>query len=204
MSAGDAGMIADRLTTVLPIILVGMLVALTFWLDRMAQPTGPAGGPSRHDPDYIVEGLAATRMGDTGTAAYTLSASRMTHYPDDDTTVLAAPRLVSYTSARSPVTITAREAVVSANGEHVYFQDDVLVTRAAYGDASELMMRTAFLHVIPEEKLARTDREVTITNAATTVTAVGLELSSDMRVVKLLSKVKGTYDPLKAEGRARR
>ncbi|MNC87125.1 Lipopolysaccharide export system protein LptC [compost metagenome] len=78
------------------------------------------------------------------------------------------------------------------------------VTRAAHGDASELEMRTTFLHVIPEDKVARTDRAVTITNAATTVTAVGLELTSELRIVKLLSSVKGTYDPAKAEGRARR
>jgi len=197
-------MFADRLTTVLPLVLVGLLVALTFWLDHMAQPTARVGGPSRHDPDYFVEGLAATRMGDSGAAAYTLSARKMTHYPDDDTTVLSAPRFVSFTSAKAPVTITANEAVVSANGEHVYFQDDVRITRAAHGDASELVMRTSFLHVIPEDKLARTDRAVTITNAATTVTAVGLELSSELHVLKLLSRVKGTYDPAKAEGRARR
>ena len=198
-------MIGDRLTTALPIVLVGLLVALTFWLDHMAQPQARGvGGASRHDPDYIVEGLSATRMNESGAAAYTLAAQRMVHYPDDDTTLLSTPRFVSYGSAKSPVTITASQAVVSANGEHVYFQDDVRVTRAAYGDASELVMRTAFLHVIPEDNLARTDRTVTITDAATTVTAVGLELNSETRVVKLLSRVRGTYDPAKSKGGAKR
>lgn len=192
-------MTGDKLTTVLPLILVGMLVAFTFWLDRLAQPVVlGTGSASRHDPDYMVDGFSAIRMNESGAASYTLSAAKMVHYPDDDTTLLTTPRFVSLGSAKAPVTITASQAVVSTNGEHVYFQDDVRVTRAAFGNSSELMMRTAFLHVIPDDSLARTDRAVTITDAATTVTAVGLELNSETRVFKLLSNVRGTYDPNKA------
>jgi len=62
-------------------------------------------------------------------------------------------------------------------------------------------MSTAFLHVIPDQNLARTDRAVTITDAATVVTAVGLELNNETRVLKLLSNVRGTYDPSKAPRR---
>lgn len=188
----------DRLTATVPLILLGMLAALTFWLDRVVQPSPSGlGGASRHDPDYIIENLSALSMGETGEAKYALSAAKMTHYPDDDTTLLARPRFVSYGSAKAPVTITSSEAVVSANGEHVYFQDDVRMTRAAHGENSELVMRTAFLHVIPDFSIAKTDRAVTITNAMATVSAVGLELNSETRVIKLLSNVRGSYDQSK-------
>jgi lipopolysaccharide export system protein LptC len=198
-------MIGERLTTALPLIFAGALAILTFWLDRMAQPPDGAGiGASRHDPDYIVDGLSAVRMSETGAASYTLFAVKMVHYPDDDTTLLTTPKFVSYGSAKSPVTITSNQAVVSSNGEHVYFQDDVRVTRAAYGEASELVMRTPFLHVVPDDNLARTDRTVTITDAATTVTAEGLEMNNETRVIKLLSNVRGSYDPNKAPRDARR
>ena len=192
----------ERLTAWVPVILIGMLAALTFWLDRAVQPGArDPGGASRHDPDYIVDNLSAVRMGGAGMASYTLSAVKMVHYPDDDTTLLATPRFVSYGSANAPVTITASEAVVSAKGDHVYFQDDVRVTRAAYGEHSELLMRTTFLHVIPDDHIAKTDRPVTIIDAATVVTAVGLELNSETRILKLLSNVRGTYDPSKAPRR---
>lgn len=189
-------MMRARLTTTAPLLLIGMLAALTFWLDRVAQ--GPARdllGPSRHDPDYIVEKLAGVRLGEAGVAAYTLSAAKMVHFPDDDSTLLAAPKFVSYGSSKAPVTITASEAVVSGKGDHVYFQDDVRVTRAAYADNSELVMRTTFLHVVPDQNIARTDRSVTITDATGTVTADGFEMNGETRVIKLLSKVRGIYDP---------
>jgi lipopolysaccharide export system protein LptC len=119
----------------------------------------------------------------------------MVHYPDDDTTLLTSPKFISYGSSKATVTITASEGVVSAKGDHVYFQDDVRVTRAAHEGAGELVMRTSFLHVVPDRHIARTDRAVTLTDDANTVTAVGLEMNSETRVIKLLSKVRGSYDP---------
>ncbi len=194
-------MMGDRLIAAAPMLLVGMLAALTFWLEQIAQPPARGVGSSRNDPDYIVESLSAITLNETGTANYTLSAVKMVHYPEGDTTLLTTPKFVSYGSAKALVTITASEAVVSENGQHVYFQDNVRVTRAANGPNSELVVRTAFLHVIPDENLAKTDRAVTISDAATTITAVGLELNNETRVIKLLSNVRGTYDPGKGPRR---
>jgi lipopolysaccharide export system protein LptC len=187
-----------RLTTLAPLVLVGALAALTFWLDRLGQGTDrDIIGPSRHDPDFIVDRLTAVSLTAAGIASYTLSAARMTHYPDDDSTLLTDPTFVSYGSAKAPVTITSSEGVISSKGDHVYFQDNVRVTRASYENSSELVLRTSFLHVVPEKHIALTDRSVTITDATTVVTAEGFELNSETGVIKLMSKVRGTYDPAK-------
>ncbi|MCC7483931.1 MAG: LPS export ABC transporter periplasmic protein LptC [Burkholderiales bacterium] len=192
----------ERLTSSFPLLLLAALAGLTFWLDRAVQPPAPARDTTEsNDPDYIVERLSAIRTNDKGIAIYTLTAERMVHYPLDDATVLERPRLVSHRSRQAPVTITAREALVSSNGEDVYFRDDVKLTRAAHGTRSELTMRTAYLHVIPEDHVARTNMPVTITDAATVVNAVGLEFNSETRVLTLLSNVRGTYDPAKASRR---
>ncbi len=195
----------ERLTAWFPLLLLAALAALTFWLDRFVQPPGAARGPAaRHDPDYIVAGLAAARMAPDGRIKHTLSAEKMVHYPDDDSTHLQSPRFVSYAAAQSPVTITASQALVTSEGENIYFHNDVHVTRAPYADKSELVVRTSYLHVIPDENIARTDRAVTITDAHTIVNAVGLELNSETRVLKLLSRVKGTYHEPNKSGRRRR
>jgi len=191
-------MIRARLTTVAPLVLIGALAALTFWLDRLGQgPDRDVVGPSRHDPDFIVDRLTGVSMNGAGVASYTLSAARMMHYPDDDSTLLTDPKFTSYGSVKAPVTITSNEAVVSSKGDHVYFQDDVRVTRAPYAENSELVLRTTFLHVVPDKHLALTDRSVTITDATTVVTADGFEMNSETRVMKLMSKVRGKYDPAK-------
>jgi lipopolysaccharide export system protein LptC len=179
-----------------PLLLAGALAGFTFWLDRFAQgPERDVVGPSRHDPDYIVDKLSAVHLDKTGAASYSLVAAKMVHYPDDDATLLTSPRFVSYGSPKAPLTVAASEGVMTSRGDHVYFQDDVRVTRAAHEGASELVMRTSFLDVIPDLHIARTDRAVTVTDDATTVTAVGLEVNGETRVIKLLSNVRGSYDP---------
>ena len=194
----------ERLTSWFPFALLAGLAALTFWLDRMVQ-FSPGMSPvvSRHDPDYTVDKLRAARTNEAGTVIYTLDAERMIHYPDDDTTHLTAPRFVSLRSKQAPVTITAREGLLSSNGENVYFREDVKVTRAAYADRSEMVMRTSFLHIIPDDNIAKTDRPVTITDAATVVHAEGLELNNETRVLRLFSSVRGTYDPTLAPKKAK-
>ena len=190
----------ERLTAWFPLLLLTVLAGLTFWLDRFVQaPAFTRGAAARHDPDYIVDGLSAVRMNPDGKIKHTLSAGKMVHYPDDDSTHLESPRFVNHAAAQAPVTITAREALVSGEGENIYFHNDVHVTRAPYAEKSQLEMRTSYLHVIPDDNIARTDRAVTIIDAHTVVTAVGLELNSETRVLKLLSRVKGTYhDPKKS------
>lgn len=188
---------SERFTAWFPLLLLSALAALTFWLDRFVQPpaTGRAGSV-RHDPDYIVDGLSAIRMAPDGSIKHTLQAEKMTHFPDDDSTHLVSPRFVSYSTAQAPVTITSRAGLVSSQGENIYFQDNVVLKRAPFADNSELTMRTSYLHVIPDDSIARTDRPVTLTDANTVVHAVGLELNSETRVLKLFSRVRGTYhDP---------
>jgi lipopolysaccharide export system protein LptC len=173
--------------------LLAALAILTFWLDRIAQPAPSVErNVNNLDPDYIVDGLWASKMDADGRLTHTLRAQKMTHYPDDDLTVLVEPTFVSYDEGEAPVTITSRTARMSGNGEHVYFEREVHVVRAPFDTTSELVVQTNFLHVIPDAKIAQTDQPVTIRDANLLVHASGLELNSETRVLKLFGRVKGT------------
>ncbi|MFN7087116.1 MAG: LPS export ABC transporter periplasmic protein LptC [Burkholderiales bacterium] len=188
-------MIQDRLTIWFPLLLLAVLAALTYWLDYTVQPSAARrDGSGRHDPDYIIDRLSAQRMAADGNIKSTLLAEKMIHYPDDDTTYLQLPEFVSYGPDKPPLTITSREALISKDGNDIYFRNDVRVRRAPYGDRSELVLQTSYLHVVPDGNIATTDRPVIITDARTTVHAVGLELDGETRILRLQSRVRGTYD----------
>jgi lipopolysaccharide export system protein LptC len=184
-----------------PLLLLAVLAAVTFWLDRAVQPpAGPANAATSGEPDYIVDGLAAARMDRQGRVKHTLRASKMTHYPVEDMTVLVEPTFVTYAEGGSPITVTSRHARMSGNGEHVYFEDDVRVVRAPYGTRSALVLETNYLHVIPEENIARTNRPVAIRDGTGVVNASGLELNSETRVLSLHGRVKGTFESGRGSG----
>lgn len=184
-----------RLTAWFPVVLLAAMAAVTVWLDRQVQPPGrTSDGKTRHDPDYVVDNFSATRIGPDGIPRYTLSARRMVHYPDDDTTHLEAPKLVSFSNLSITATATSKTAMLSSNGENAYLIDDVLLVRAAYDGNSERIMRTSWLHIIPDDDTAKTDRPVQITDANTLITSVGLEFNNKTRILKLLSNVRGRYE----------
>ncbi len=189
----------QRLTSLFPIALLLVVAAVSVWLDRQVQPPeGGRDGKVRHDPDYVVENFSATRVGPNGTARYTLSARRMVHYPDDDSTYLDAPKFVNLGNPPATVTVTSKNALVSSDGENAYLTDDVRVVRSAYGGNSEMTMLTSYLHIIPESDIAKTDKAVQISDANTVITSIGLEFNNATHVLKLLSNVRGTYDKRKA------
>ena len=193
----------ERLAAWFPLLLLAALTALTSWLDRAVQPVPPGRpGSLRHDPDYFVDGLSAIRMAADGSIKHTLTARHMVHFPDDDTTHLELPHFATSETKRPPVTVSAKQAVLSSEGESIHFYDDVKATRAPSANKGELVMETSYLLVIPDDNIVRTDRPVTITEPGITIHAVGLELNSETRILKLLSSVRGTYHEAKQSARA--
>lgn len=185
----------DRLSLWFPAGLLLLLAMLSFWLNRTVQPPQPKNdGSSRHDPDYIVENFTTTRMGANGLPHHTLTATKMVHYPDDDTTHLDRPHFTRFESGMAPLHIESAKGLLSKEGEHAYFTGNVIVTREAFNGKSKMTLKTSYLHVIPDKDLALTDKPVNIQDARTNVDAIGLELDNKTHVMKLLSRVKGRYE----------
>jgi lipopolysaccharide export system protein LptC len=176
-----------------PVLLLAGLAGLTYWLDQKVQPLRGRDSGSADEPDFVVDDFVATRMSLTGVPSYAVRAKRMVHYPEDNSARLENPELTHFAQNKAPVSIRADKGVLDQNGKSADFTGNVQVRRAAYGEDPELALYTTYLHVIPEEEIARTDRDVKIVSGNSTLEAVGLEFNNKTRTLNLLSKVKGTY-----------
>ncbi|HEX4985629.1 MAG TPA: LPS export ABC transporter periplasmic protein LptC [Burkholderiales bacterium] len=184
----------DRLVTWSPLILLALLASMSFWLDHKVQPAARRpDGSTRHDPDFYIEGFTAVKMNPDGTRRYSLVATKLVHYPDDNSTQLTQPRLVYFDYERAPVRVRSERAEAVQGNENVYFYDDVQIIRSAYANNPELGVFTSYLHVMPDKDLAQTDRPVRMVEAGSTASAVGLEFNNATREIKLLSEVKAIY-----------
>ena len=183
-----------RVSSLLPLLLVLLLAALTLWLRSAAEtPGGGEPGRLRHDPDAIVEKFTMTRLDERGSAQQSLSAQRMVHFGDDDSTELDAPRLIRRGDGPA-ITITADRGTLTGDGEEAFFRGNVLVVREAGAAQQELRMRTNALHVLVEKNLVHTDEQVTITEGRSVLSGVGMELDKQSRRFTLLSQVRGRFD----------
>ena len=185
-------------TRLFPLLLMLALAALTFWLERtVRKEEGLHPSLRRHDPDYVVDNLKHTRYNAAGAVESTLVASKMLHYPDDDSTDLVAPRLVQSKPNEPRMTVTADRGAVSEDGEEVFLYDNVLLVREGSRERPESRMRTEFLHLVRGQSTVSTDREVVITEAARVLSGRGMEYRNDTLELFLRAQVRGRYEAMK-------
>lgn len=185
----------ERVSTLFPLLLILALAAASLWLERAVQaPEHDRSGKTRHDPDFIADGFGIVKMNAAGRPEYTLSAQRMLHYPDDESTSIVAPRLVQRRDDAPPILISAERGRVSKNGDEASFTGGVVAVREAGQGQDELRMQTEYLQVFPDLDLARTDMPVVITEGRSRLAGTGMELNSKTRQFTLRSQVRGTFD----------
>ncbi len=172
-----------------------MLVALTWWLDQLVQPSGTRGNAKmRHDPDLIVENFSARKFGEDGRTLYTLVARKMVHYPDDDSALLENLGFEAYEPRQPRVSIASDGGRLLEGGDKVWFEGNVVMVRETDGRYGLSKLTTDKLLVLPDAGVARTTVPVLLENPEARVEASGLELNNQTRILKL-DRVRATYKP---------
>lgn len=177
-----------------PLVLLGLLAALSFWLSYSADlPEPRRDGKQRHDPDTFVENFQVRKLGTDGSLQYRLTAPLMQHFPDDDSSLLSEPRLTHYRVDAPSMVLAGRNGHVSSGGETVFFWDDVVATRAATPEHPAMVARMPDLTIQPDAGTAFTDSPVEITQGTSWTRGVGMHLDNNASVLVLKSQVTGTY-----------
>jgi len=177
-----------------PVLLLAMLAGLSFWLQKTVEHDDPKSDSKlRHDPDAFAENFSVRRFDDTGNLKYRLVAPYLVHYPDDDSSELNSPVLVSYRPGSPSVTVTGAHAKVTTRGETIFLWDNVSVTRAAYADRAEMVARMPDLTAQPEAGFAFTSSPVEITQGQSWIKGVGAQIDNNNSTFLLQSQVTGLY-----------
>ena len=179
---------------IFPVILLALLAGLTFLLQKsVGQDETKHDAKLRHDPDAIAENFVVRRFDESGQVKYRLTAPYLVHYPDDDSSELRTPTLITYRPNAAPVTLTGKNAKVSAKGETIYLWDEVSVSRAADTDRPAMVARMPDLTVQPDAGFAFTNSPVEITQGPSWVKGVGARLDNNTSTLVLQSQVTGLY-----------
>ena len=179
----------DRSSIIAPLVLMMFLVGITYWISHMIEGDAKSR-PLRHDPDYIISHFNVRRFDVNGLLQHTLVAEKMTHYPDDDTTLVLSPHLINH---RHPKTeIFAQQALVSKDSKEIDFINDVRVVRQGI-DAQALptLMETRLLKTFPDDETGYTLTPVTITQGKTIINGSRLELNNKSGISVLHGRVTG-------------
>ena len=182
-----------------PVLLLGALAAMTYWLNTQVRPSALASdGSSRHEPDLFGENFKAVSLDAEGNIRQALTATRAQHYPDDDTTAFEQANMVFTDPGKPRLDVTADHATLTGDHEHVYLREHAKVVRAPSDDEKHdgpIVVTSEYLDVMPKEDRVVTDKPVTITDPRGTVNATGLELDNKAKTVKFKSRLSGQIQP---------
>jgi lipopolysaccharide export system protein LptC len=185
-------------TRMFPLLLMLALAGLTFWLERIVrEEEGAHPSMRRHDPDYVVDNLTHTRFNALGKVESTLTAAKMLHYPDDDSTDLLAPHFVQTKPNEPRVTVSAERGALSQDGEEVFLYGNVLMVREAGPENGEARLRSSFMHVVQSQSIVRSDRDVVVTEENRVMSGRGMEYRNDTKELFLRERVRGRFEPNK-------
>ncbi len=185
----------NRLSSWFPVLLLGVLAMLTYWLDAQVRTGGRSGVAQGEDPDYFVDDFAATSFGKDGSVVQQLSARKLTHYAEGKPTQVVAPVLTDTQPGKPTIRVRADAGRVSADNENVYLTGNVVVEREPLAGRGRITVATEYLHVQPKTEKADTDRRVTITDATGTHVGGAMEADNRARLLKLRNGVSGEIRP---------
>ncbi len=183
-------------TRLFPLGLMLALALLTFYLERAVREDETPTAARRHDPDYYVVNFTTTTYNPDGAAQTRMSAERMVHYPDDDTTELIEPRVLQTKPNEPRYSVRADRGQLSRDGDEVFLYGGVLLVREASEHGPEARMTTEFLHVLRERSLVRTDKEVKIVEGSRSLQGRGMEYNNLSRELVLRHDVTARFNSL--------
>ena len=177
----------------LPLAVLMSLVALTFWLNQFVQiPGARADGNQRHDPDLVVENFAAQALSATGEVQYTVKAEKMSHFPDDDSSLLETVVFTALHPNLPPIVARAPRGRLLAGVDEVIMDGGVLVTSEKSAKYQPLRLSTPTLSIFPDKNLARSTEGVRVDSPTGQLTASKMELNSLTRRI-VMERGHATY-----------
>ncbi|MFT4102906.1 MAG: LPS export ABC transporter periplasmic protein LptC [Burkholderiaceae bacterium] len=185
----------DRLAAGVSVLLLAALAVATYYLAQTAiHPGGDSSARRKlHEPDYFVEDFQLTRLNPRGEPVFKLTATRLNHYPDDDTLDFLKPVLVSLDTTKPLVTIRSDRGRATPGGVETHLYDNVVLTRAGAGKSLPMKVESDYLLLLTEQDIARTDKPVRITYGESVLDGVGMEFNNDTRQIELYSQVRGRW-----------
>lgn len=157
----------DGISRYLPVLLMALLAAFTWWLVKNSPSLDKAGGPAAapQTPDYTMRGFVLTSYGPDGALRSKLEGDVMQHFASTDTVEVQRPRMRTFDPAGHSMRASAERARSNGDGSQVQLLGDALVIREpgpGETPADRVEIRGDFLEIFSKEERVRSHLPVSV------------------------------------------
>jgi lipopolysaccharide export system protein LptC len=177
----------------LPVILLAVVAALSFWLERAVERQRPGAPPARNAPDFWASDFSVRNFDEQGRMRYTLRADEMIHFADRDSVELRSPQFVMQGDGLTHV--LAKRAHVGPDGKRIDLSGDVSIVRRPPAGGEVTTLYTERMTLLPDLQEANGDAPVRIKRPGAEITGSGFTSNNKSGISTLGGRVHALVQP---------
>ncbi len=185
-----------RLVWIFCLIVVGGALTLSFLNQRERNVETAASSSSNNSPTVSFENIEMIINSPNGQPQYELSAPKYWLYHQQQKSEFDSPDIIIYNENGSKIYVTSEKGETRDENDLITLIGDVKIEQpSTIAEPIPLNIYTEKLTVSQKKQQVTTDLPVTAIQGSQKVTALGMTLNLNDKVLHLHSNVKGQYNP---------
>jgi lipopolysaccharide export system protein LptC len=195
--------IGRTLLRLMPLILMGTLTLLTFWLVQKVTPPEKSSleRVRLHEPDYTITNGALSALNEMGNTKYRVLGNKVIHYDDDASIDILTPRIRLFQLDKAPVTVKSDTGHLDGDLTILDLIDNASIFRPAQAATSSqaatlrMLASSTYFKVLINDDIIETNRPITLEQGISIMQSTeGGKFNNIEQSMTLLGQVKGRIE----------
>jgi len=195
--------IGRTLLRLMPLILMGGLTLVTFWLVQKGAPPEKSSleRVRLHEPDYTITHGALSALNEIGSTKYRILGKKVIHYDDDASIDILAPRMRLFQIDKAPVTVKSDTGHLDGDLTILDLIDNASISRPAQAATASqaatlrMLASSTYFKVLINDDIIETDRPLTLEQGMSIMhSAEGGKFNNVEQSMTLSGHVKGRIE----------
>jgi lipopolysaccharide export system protein LptC len=187
----------------MPLILMGTLTLVTFWLVKKNTPAEKSAieRVRLHEPDYIITNGALSTLDEFGITKYRVLGKKVIHYDDDASIDIETPRIRLFPPAKSPITVKADRGHLDGDLTILDLMDNAEIYRPQQAASvteparPRMLARSSYFKVLINDDIIETNKPITLEQGFSVIQATDGGIFNNIEQSMVLSgQVRGRIE----------
>jgi lipopolysaccharide export system protein LptC len=195
--------IGRTLLRLMPLILMGALTLVTFWLVQKVTPPEKSTleRVRLHEPDYTITNGALSALNEMGNTKYRILGNKVIHYDDDASIDILMPRMRLFQLDKAPVTVKSDKGHIDGDLTILDLINNASILRPAQAATASqaatlrMLASSTYFKVLINDDVIETNRPMTLEQGMSIMqSTAGGKFNNVEQSMTLLGQVKGRIE----------
>jgi lipopolysaccharide export system protein LptC len=197
------------LLRLMPLLLMGTLTLVTFWLVKKNTPAEKSAieRVRLHEPDYTISNGALSALNESGVTKYRVLGKKVIHYDDDASIDIETPRIRLFPPEKSPITVKADKGHLDGDLTILDLIDNAEIFRPPQtASATEparprMLARSSYFKVLINDDIIQTNKPIRLEQGVSVMNSTEGGVFNNIEQSMVLSgQVKGRIERIQPGG----